>query len=51
MKPPNKIYNFCVDDGESFTSENAMRIAIKEKIHGLGGYNFNDGFVVNDEFI
>jgi len=46
-----EMHMFVVKDGESLTSAYSRFIALKEKIRGLGGDKFNDGFVVNDEFI
>jgi hypothetical protein len=42
---------FMVNDGENLKRAYARLIALKEKICGLGGEIFKDGFVMNDEFI
>jgi hypothetical protein len=42
---------FVVNAGESIASVSGRLIALKKKIIGLGCDGFQDGFVVNDEFI
>ena len=47
----NEMTMFMIKDGETLTMAYARLNALRVKIKGLGADKYNDGFVVNDEFI